>query len=54
LLCARGSCEDLTPNGETIRIDDLHYSTAGSAHIAPTVTTAIESALKRWYSQHSN
>ena len=54
LLCAGGSCEDRTPSGETIRVDDLHYSIAGSAHIAPTVTTAIESALKQWYEQHSN
>jgi fumarate hydratase class II len=54
LLCAGGSCEDLTPSGEAIRIDDLHYSTAGAAHIAPIVTTAIEGALKQWYAQHSN
>lgn len=54
LLCAGGTCEELTSSGETIRIDDLHYSTAGSAHIAPAVTTAIETALKQWYAQHTN
>ncbi len=53
LLCTGGPCEELTPSGKTIRIDHLHYSTAGSAHIAPTVTTAIESALKQWYAQHT-
>ena len=54
LLCAGGPCEELTPSGKTIRIDHLHYSTAGSAHIAPTLTTAIETALKQWYAQHTN
>jgi hypothetical protein len=54
LLCAGGPCEELTPSGKTIRIDHLHYSTAGSAHIAPTLTTAIEAALKQWYAQHTN
>jgi hypothetical protein len=54
LLCAGGPCEELTPSGKTIRIDHLHYSTAGSAHIAPTLTTAIETALKQWYAQPTN
>jgi peptidoglycan/LPS O-acetylase OafA/YrhL len=54
LLCAGGPCEELTPSGKTIRIDHLHYSTAGAAHIAPTVTTAIESAFKQWHAQHRN
>jgi peptidoglycan/LPS O-acetylase OafA/YrhL len=54
LLCAGGPCEELTPSGKTIRIDHLHYSTAGAAHIAPTVTTAIETALKQWYAQPTN
>jgi peptidoglycan/LPS O-acetylase OafA/YrhL len=54
LLCAGGPCEELTPSGKTIRIDHLHYSTAGAAHIAPTLTTAIETALKQWYAQPTN
>jgi peptidoglycan/LPS O-acetylase OafA/YrhL len=54
LLCAGGPCEELTPSGKTIRIDHLHYSTAGAAHIAPTVTTAIESTFKQWHAQHRN
>jgi peptidoglycan/LPS O-acetylase OafA/YrhL len=54
LLCAGGPCEELTPSGKTIRIDHLHYSTAGAAHIAQTVTTAIESAFKQWHAQHRN
>ena len=54
VLCGTGICEGKTPSGEEIRPDHLHYSPAGSKYVAPAVTAAIESAMKQWYSQHTN
>ncbi|CAB4606947.1 unannotated protein [freshwater metagenome] len=54
VLCGTGICEGKTPSGEEIRPDHLHYSPAGSKYVAPAVTTAIETALKQWYAQHTN
>jgi lysophospholipase L1-like esterase len=54
VLCGTGICEGKTPSGDEIRPDHLHFSPAGSKYVAPAVTAAIETAMKQWYSQHTN
>lgn len=52
LLCGSGTCEETTSTGDLIRPDHLHFSSAGSAFVAPRLSTAIEQALTRWYAKH--
>ena len=52
LLCGSGTCEETTSTGDLIRPDHLHFSSAGSAFVAPRLSTAIEQALTQWYAKH--
>jgi len=52
LLCPNAVCETITPSGEIIRRDNLHFSLAGAQHLAPRLTEQIERELKDWYASN--
>lgn len=52
LLCPGATCETTTASGEIIRPDNLHFSLAGSRHIAPRLTEQIERAVTGWYNRN--